>query len=252
VQADLAAGEALRGRGDDGHHRHDRDRPRGRHLGGGAPPRALLHVDAALAGSAMILPECRALWDGIEEADSLVFNPHKWLGAAFDCSLYYVRDPQHLVRVMSTNPSYLRSAVDEKVKNLRDWGIPLGAGSGAQALVPDPGAGRVGPPGPAAPGPGERALAGRRGREDARVARARAGAAADALRPPRAARPRGRGLDRHTLAWADRLNRSGAAYLTGHLDGRGWCGSASAPCPRAADVEALWDAMRREATTSRP
>jgi hypothetical protein len=66
------------------------------------------------------------LWDGIEGADSIVFNPHKWLGAAFDCSLYYVRDPQHLIRVMSTNPSYLRSSVDNEVKNLRDWGIPLG------------------------------------------------------------------------------------------------------------------------------
>ena len=85
-----------------------------------------LHVDAAMAGSAMILPECRWMWEGIEGADSLVLNPHKWLGAAFDCSLYYVRDPQHLIRVMSTNPSYLQSAVDSKVKNLRDWGIPLG------------------------------------------------------------------------------------------------------------------------------
>ena len=55
----------------------------------------------------MILPEMRWIWEGIEAADSLVFNPHKWLGAAFDCSLYYVRDPQHLMRVMGTNPSYL-------------------------------------------------------------------------------------------------------------------------------------------------
>ena len=85
-----------------------------------------LHVDAALAGSAMILPECRWMWDGIESAHLLVLNPHKWLGAAFDCSLYYVRDPEHLVRVMSTNPSYLQSTVDHKVKNLRDWGLPLG------------------------------------------------------------------------------------------------------------------------------
>ncbi|MBP6705494.1 MAG: aspartate aminotransferase family protein, partial [Vicinamibacteria bacterium] len=68
-----------------------------------------LHVDAAMAGSAMILPECRGLWQGIEGADSIVLNPHKWMGAAFDCSVYYVRDSQHLVRVMSTNPSYLRS-----------------------------------------------------------------------------------------------------------------------------------------------
>src|SRR5262249_54003534 len=85
-----------------------------------------LHVDAAMAGSAMILPECRQLWQGIEGADSIVLNPHKWLGVAFDCSVYYVRDPQHLIRVMSTNPSYLQSAVDSRVKNLRDWGIPLG------------------------------------------------------------------------------------------------------------------------------
>src|SRR5262249_10113310 len=56
-----------------------------------------LHVDAAMAGSAMVLPECRWMWEGIEGADSLVLNAHKWLGAAFDCSLYYVRDPQHLV-----------------------------------------------------------------------------------------------------------------------------------------------------------
>ena len=61
-----------------------------------------------MAGSAMILPECRWMWEGVEGADSLVLNAHKWLGAAFDCSLYYVRDPEHLVRVMSTNPSYLQ------------------------------------------------------------------------------------------------------------------------------------------------
>ncbi|MDO8349309.1 MAG: pyridoxal-dependent decarboxylase, partial [Planctomycetota bacterium] len=85
-----------------------------------------LHVDGAMAGSAMILPECRHLWDGIEGADSIVVNPHKWLGVAFDCSVYYVRDQDHLVRVMSTNPSYLRTAVDDRVKNYRDWGIPLG------------------------------------------------------------------------------------------------------------------------------
>jgi glutamate/tyrosine decarboxylase-like PLP-dependent enzyme len=79
-----------------------------------------------MAGSAMILPECRWMWDGVEGADSLVLNAHKWLGVPFDCSLYFVRDPEHLVRVMSTNPSFLQSAVDGQVKNLRDWGIPLG------------------------------------------------------------------------------------------------------------------------------
>jgi aromatic-L-amino-acid decarboxylase len=85
-----------------------------------------LHVDAALAGSAMICPEFRWMWDGVEAADSLVFNPHKWLGTAFDLSAYYVRDPQHLVRVMGTDPSYLRTAQDGVARNLRDWGIPLG------------------------------------------------------------------------------------------------------------------------------
>jgi aromatic-L-amino-acid/L-tryptophan decarboxylase len=88
--------------------------------------RMWLHVDAAMAGTAMVLPECRWMWEGVERADSLVLNPHKWMGAGFDCSAYYLRDPQHLVRVMSTNPSYLRTAQDGQVRNLRDWGIPLG------------------------------------------------------------------------------------------------------------------------------
>ena len=85
-----------------------------------------LHVDAAMGGSAQLLPECRWMWEGIEGADSVVVNPHKWLGAVFDCSLYYLRDPQHLQRVLSTNPSYLQTAADGQVRNYRDWGIPLG------------------------------------------------------------------------------------------------------------------------------
>jgi len=85
-----------------------------------------LHVDAAMAGTAMVLPECRWMWDGVEGADSLVFNPHKWMGVGFDFSAYYVRDPEHLIRVMGTNPSYLRTAQDGIAKNFRDWHIPLG------------------------------------------------------------------------------------------------------------------------------
>jgi len=85
-----------------------------------------LHVDAALAGTAMICPECRPMWAGIEAADSIVLNPHKWMGTGFDLSAYFVKDPEHLIRVMSTNPSYLHTEQDGQVKNLRDWGIPLG------------------------------------------------------------------------------------------------------------------------------
>jgi len=209
-----------------------------------------LHVDAALAGSAMILPECRTLWDGIEGADSLVFNPHKWLGVAFDCSLYYVRDPQHLVRVMSTNPSYLRSAVDEKVKNLRDWGIPLGRRFRALklwCLIREQGVS------------GLRARL-RRDIENARWLAARVEQAPHwrvlapvplqtvcvRHQPPGL---EGDPLDRHTLAWAERINRSGAAYLTpATLDGR-WMVRVSVgalPTERG-DVEALWAVMRREA-----
>jgi aromatic-L-amino-acid/L-tryptophan decarboxylase len=216
---------------------------------------AWLHVDAAMAGSAMILPECRWMWEGIERADSLVVNAHKWLGAAFDCSLYYVRDPEHLVRVMSTSPSYLRTAADAEVKNLRDWGIPLGRRFRALklwALIREQGV------------EGLRA----RLRRDLANARWLAGqiAAAPHWRlvapaplqtlcvrhePPR---PGGgpldlEALDRHTLGWADRLNRSGAAYVTpALLDGR-WIVRVSvgaAPTERA-HVEALWGAMRAAA-----
>jgi aromatic-L-amino-acid/L-tryptophan decarboxylase len=85
-----------------------------------------LHVDAAMGGAAMLLPEYRHYWEGIEAADSIIVNPHKWLTVAFDCTLFLLRDPEHLVRVMSTNPSYLQSPMDVQVRNYRDWGIALG------------------------------------------------------------------------------------------------------------------------------
>src|SRR3954452_16811240 len=74
-----------------------------------AEHRAWVHVDAAMAGSALLLPEMRSLVDGVEGADSLGWNPHKWMGTILDCSLLYVRDPDQLVRVMSTTPPSLRS-----------------------------------------------------------------------------------------------------------------------------------------------
>tara|TARA_B100001989_G_scaffold253245_1_gene239185 strand:+ start:6893 stop:8320 length:1428 start_codon:yes stop_codon:yes gene_type:complete len=85
-----------------------------------------LHVDAAYAGTAAILPEKRALLDGIEYADSFVFNPHKWMFTNFDCSAYFVKDVDLLLRTFQTNPEYLKTEYDPQVVNFRDWGIPLG------------------------------------------------------------------------------------------------------------------------------
>ena len=90
------------------------------------PHQAWVHVDAAMAGSAMLLPECRHLFAGVESADSLSWNPHKWMGTILDTSLLYLKDPEHLIRVMSTNPSYLRSTSGGEATQYRDWGIPLG------------------------------------------------------------------------------------------------------------------------------
>ncbi|TEX52305.1 MAG: aspartate aminotransferase family protein [Actinomycetales bacterium mxb001] len=87
---------------------------------------AWVHVDAAMAGSAMLLPECRELFRGVDGADSFGWNPHKWMGTILDCSLLYVRDVELLIRVFSTNPSYLRSTADGEVTQYKDWGIPLG------------------------------------------------------------------------------------------------------------------------------
>jgi aromatic-L-amino-acid decarboxylase len=212
-----------------------------------------MHVDAAMAGSAMILPECRALCSGVERADSLVLNPHKWLGAAFDCSLYYVRDPEHLVRVMSTNPSYLQSGVDDRVKNLRDWGIPLGRRFRALklwCLIREQGVAGL-----------QRRL--RRDLENARWLEAQVRAAPEwrVLAPValqtlcvRHELPAltGEALDRHTLAWAERVNASGEAYVTpAMLDGR-WMVrlSVGSLTTQREHVAALWELIRMEATRS--
>lgn len=85
-----------------------------------------LHVDAALAGTAAILPEMRWIFDGIAHADSLVFNPHKWMLVNFDCSAFYVRDPDHLQQAMAIHPEYLRTTRDAEVVNYMDWGVQLG------------------------------------------------------------------------------------------------------------------------------
>jgi aromatic-L-amino-acid decarboxylase len=85
-----------------------------------------LHVDAAYAGTAALVPELRHYFDGLEQADSLVLNPHKWMLVNFDCSAYYVRDREALLRTFGMTPEYLRTAQDQAVVNFRDWGIQLG------------------------------------------------------------------------------------------------------------------------------
>jgi len=214
-----------------------------------------LHVDAAMAGSAMVLPECRWMWQGIEGADSLVLNPHKWLGAAFDCSLYYVRDPQHLIRVMSTSPSYLRSTADAEVKNLRDWGLPLGRRFRSLKLwflIREQG------------------VAGLQARLRRDLANAQWLLEAIRQTPDwRVLAPvplqtlcvrhepagvEGAALDAHTLAWAERINRSGKAYLTpAILDGR-WMVRVSigALLTERQHVESLWSLMRTTAEAAAP
>lgn len=212
-----------------------------------------LHVDAAMAGSAMVLPECRWMWEGVEEADSLVINAHKWLGAAFDCSAYYVRDAEHLVRVMSTNPSYLQSAADGRAKNLRDWGIPLGRRFRALKLWC------------LIRSEGVEALRARLRRDIANAAwlaeQARGTPNWKVLAPVplqtvclRHEPPgvEGEELDRHTRSWADRVNRSGAAYLTPAVLGGRWVVRVSVgaePAERG-DVESLWRVMRQAAESA--
>ncbi len=212
------------------------------------PHDAWVYVDAAMAGSAMILPECRWMWDGIEGADSLVVNVHKWLGVPFDCSLYYVRDSAHLVNVMSTSPSYLRNTSDSDVRNLRDWGLALGRRFRALKLwmlIREQGVSRL-----------QARL--RRDLDNAR-------ALADIIRATpewRVVAPvplqtlcvrheppglTGAALDDHTRKWVEQINQSGEAYLTPAVLDERWMAriSIGALATEWADVERLWATMQR-------
>jgi aromatic-L-amino-acid decarboxylase len=85
-----------------------------------------LHVDAAMGGTALILPEFQWMLDGREYIDSLVFNPHKWMFTNFDCSAYFVKNPAHLIKTFEILPEYLKTRTRGRVNDYRDWGIPLG------------------------------------------------------------------------------------------------------------------------------
>ena len=83
------------------------------------------HVDAAWAGSAMICPEFRPLWAGAEGCDSIVFNPHKWLGVQFDCSVQFLADPAPQVKTLGLRPDYLET-LEGEVTDFNEWTVPLG------------------------------------------------------------------------------------------------------------------------------
>jgi aromatic-L-amino-acid decarboxylase len=85
-----------------------------------------LHVDAAYAGIAAILPEMRLVLDGCQQADSLVVNPHKWLATPIDLSAFYCRKPEILKNAFSLIPEYLRTGDEGEVTNLMDYGFQLG------------------------------------------------------------------------------------------------------------------------------
>jgi aromatic-L-amino-acid decarboxylase len=85
-----------------------------------------LHVDAAFAGTALVLPENRWMTIGIEQADSFVFNPHKWMFTNFDCSAYFVKDKEALLKTFEILPEYLKTRTRGVVNDYRDWGIQLG------------------------------------------------------------------------------------------------------------------------------
>jgi len=214
-----------------------------------------LHVDGAMAGTALLLPEFRQYGLGLEEADSIVINPHKWMGIAFDCSLYLVRDPEHLVRVMSTNPSFLQTAADAEVRTYRDWGLALGRRFRALKIW---------------------ITLREQGAEAIRTRLRRDLANAQWLAAEIDATPRwrrlapvplqtvcvrheppgleGEPLDAHTRRWAQAINDSGAAWLTpATIDGR-WMVRVSIgmELTEKEHVEALWRTMLRAAEASTP
>jgi len=85
-----------------------------------------LHVDAAMGGTALILPEFQWMLDGKEYIDSLVFNPHKWMFTNFDCTAFFIKDPELLIKTFEILPEYLKTRTRGLVNDYRDWGVPLG------------------------------------------------------------------------------------------------------------------------------
>ncbi len=212
-----------------------------------------LHVDAAMAGSAMLCPELRPLWEGVEAADSLSFNPHKWLGTILDTSLFYVRDSQHLVRVFSSNPSYLQSSADGRVTQYRDWGIPLGRRFRALKLWFHL---RL-------DGPESMRIRIRRDLANARWLADQVEAAPDwqVVAPVQLQTVcvrhvpgdlAGESLETHTQRWASSVNRSGEAYVTPSKLDDSWMirVSIGVEGTERRHVERLWQLLRTAAASA--
>jgi aromatic-L-amino-acid decarboxylase len=219
-----------------------------------------VHVDGAMAGSGLLLPELRELANGLDGADSFAWNPHKWMGTVVDCALLYVRDPDELTRVLSTSPSYLRSAADGVVTELRDWGIPLGRRFRALKLWFQL---RL---------DGVEAIQQRLRRDLANAAwlaeQVRAAPDWQVVAPvplqtvclrhiarDRAGEElRDEALDRHTLRWADAVNASGAAFVTPARLDDGWMVRVSigVEATEREHVAALWDLLQHCATAPVP
>lgn len=214
---------------------------------------AWVHVDAAMAGAAMLLPECRHLFDGIEGADSICWNPHKWLGSVLETSLFYVKAPEDLVDVMATGPSYLRSSSDGSVVQYRDWGLPLGRRfralrlwallrlDGAEAIRRRlrrdlANARRLAEVVQAAPG---WELVAPVGLQTVCTRHVPAGVDGDAL-------------DAHTLAWCEAVNATGTAHITPALVDGAWVVRVSigAEATEWAHVDRLWGEMQRQAAAA--
>ena len=213
---------------------------------------AFVHVDAAMAGTAMLIPEYRVLWAGVERADSVCWNPHKWMGTVLDTSLLYVRDTHELVSVLATDPSYLRSSVDGAVTQYRDWGIPLGRRFRALKLWFQL----------ALDGPESIRQRVRRDVANARWLKAEVDATPEwetvaeaplqtvcVRHTPAALAADVQAIDRHTLAWAEALNRSGSTYVTPSKVAGRWIVRVSigAEPTERRHVEQAWNAMQRSA-----
>ena len=84
------------------------------------------HVDAAWAGTAMLCPEFRDIWKGVEEADSIIVNAHKWLGVHIGCSIQFLADESLQARTLGLRPDYLKTENESDVTNLNEMTVALG------------------------------------------------------------------------------------------------------------------------------